>query len=152
VSELRSSKNALLLAAALCLVLLGSCDKSGVSEARVESAIAPTFANLIETQESMLGLPPLDVTLLHASASCHRLGPGSDPQGAGKWLCTLEWSPPNHRTPWRDAYELEVTPDGCYTATADSEDNHLGGPKLTLRDGTVVTNLLYVFDGCFDAT
>jgi hypothetical protein len=45
-----------------------------------------------------------------------------------------------------------VTTDGCYTATVDASDSRLGGPTLTARDGTTVTNLLYVFDGCFDTT
>jgi hypothetical protein len=128
------------------------CGATGITATRLERALAPTFANLIETQESMLGRPPLDVTSLRASASCHRLGPGSATGGGGDWQCTLAWFAPGRRGPWFDSYELSVTTDGCFTATSDGQEGHLGGPRLTLRDGTTATNLLYAFDGCFDPT
>jgi hypothetical protein len=137
----------------LAFVVFGvcACSPSGVTASRVESAMAQTFANLIQAEESSLGLPPLDVASFRASASCRRNGPGSETRGGGDWSCTVEWFPPGHRGPWQETYELSVTADGCYTATADGEGGPLGGPKLTLRDGTVITNLLYAFDGCFDA-
>jgi hypothetical protein len=131
---------------------LSACGSNGVTAARIEAALAPTFANLIQVQESALGLPPLDISAFQATAVCHRIGPGNEPSGSGSWLCTVEWVPPGRKRPWRDTYELSVTMDGCYTATTDTEEGHLGGPRLTTRDGTTVTNLLYAFDGCFDAT
>lgn len=133
-------------------IALCGCDSTGITATRLEHALAPTFANLIETQETMLGRPPLDVASLRASASCRRVGPGNAASGGGDWQCTLAWFAPGRRGPWFDSYELSVTTDGCYTATADGEEGHLGGPRLTLRDGTSVTNLLYAFDGCFDTT
>jgi hypothetical protein len=128
------------------------CRATGITATRLERALAPTFANLIETQESMLGRPALDVPSLRASASCHRTGPGLATRGAGDWQCTVAWFAPGRRGPWFDSYELSVTTDGCFTATADGEEGHLGGPRLTLRAGTTATNLLYAFDVCFDPT
>ncbi len=145
-------KTSAAFAIALFGFALGGCGSSRVTAERVENAVAPTFANLIQTQETMLGLPPLDVSSFHASASCHRVGPGTDVSGSGTWLCTVEWMPKGHRSVWRDSYELSVTTDGCYTATADEAGGHLGGPRLTIEDGTQVVNLLYAFDGCFDTT
>ncbi|HEY3819699.1 MAG TPA: hypothetical protein VGL81_21170 [Polyangiaceae bacterium] len=130
----------------------GGCGPNGITARRIEHALAPTFANLIQTQESLLGLTGLDVAALRASATCHRIGPGNDNRGAGDWLCTIEWFPPGRRAPWLDKYELSVTTDGCYTATADGEEGHLGGPRITLRSGPTIANLLYAFDGCFDPT
>jgi ABC-2 type transport system permease protein len=128
------------------------CGSSGITAPRLERALAPTFANLIQTQGTLLGLPPVDVASLRASATCHRVGPGSNPQGAGDWGCTLQWSPPGYRGTWRDHFDVSLTTDGCYTATADGEDGHLGGPRITRRDGTIVANIVYAFDGCFDPT
>jgi hypothetical protein len=42
--------------------------------------------------------------------------------------------------------------DGCYTATADGAEAHVGGPTLKTLRGATVRNLLYAFDGCFDTT
>jgi hypothetical protein len=138
--------------AALAAVLLCGCGSNGVTATRIEYAVAPTFANLIQSQEAILGMPPLDASTLRASAACHRVGPGDEPSGGGDWSCTIEWFPPGHRGPWHDIYELSVTTDGCYTAIADGEGGHVGGPRLTTRAGITFTNMLYAFDGCFDPT
>jgi hypothetical protein len=50
----------------------------------------------------------------------------------------------------RDAYDLFVGTDGCYTATVDVTEGHLGGPTVKSSDGRDVRNLLYAFEGCFD--
>ena len=138
--------------AAVLAAAMGGCGPTGITASRIEHALAPTFANLIQTQESLLGLTALDVASLRAAATCHRIGPGNDPRGAGDWQCAIQWFPPGRRGPWLDNYELSVTTDGCYTATADGEEGHLGGPKITLRSGPTIANLLYAFDGCFDPT
>ena len=84
-----------------------------ITPARIESAIAPTFANLVQTQVSWLGLPPMrrrSSAARRAAASCHRRR-----SGAGEWICTLVWMGP-HRQTLRDTYDLFVATDGCYTA------------------------------------
>jgi ABC-2 type transport system permease protein len=126
---------------------------AGVTASRLEDALAPTFANLVHLQRSILKLPEIDRALLRATAQCQKVGAaGRDARGAGDWTCTVLWSSPGQRIPLHDAYDLSVTSDGCYTATADGSEAHIGGPTLTSRDGATVNNLLYTFEGCFDTT
>jgi hypothetical protein len=142
-------------AGGLAIALLGAvvCRRSdGVTVGRIEGSVAPTFSNLVHVQRSLMGLPTVDPSILRASAQCHKVGPGKDGGGAGSWTCTVLWFSPGQRTPLRDTYDLSVAMDGCYTATADGSEAHLGGPTLVARDGTPVVNWLYAFDSCFDTT
>lgn len=146
----------MVLAGAVVLALVFASVRhcgGGVTAGRLEEAFAPTFANLVHLQRSILKLPEIDRAVLRATAQCEKVGaPGRGARGAGDWTCTVLWSSPGQRIPLRDAYELSVTGDGCYTATADGAEAHIGGPTLTARDGTTITNLLYTFEGCFDTT
>jgi hypothetical protein len=126
-----------------------ACGSVQVTQQRIEASFAPTFANLVHVQEPMLGQPPVDAATLKASASCRKVGPVPGNRGAGTWKCTVTWFTVNG-TPLRDAYDLSVGMDGCYTATVDGAQ--LGGPTLRASGGTDVINLLYVFDACFDTT
>jgi hypothetical protein len=129
------------------VVLLGGCGSGGVTSNRIEDAVATTFANLISVQRTIVGMSPMDAAELRTSASCHKIGPG-DNRGPGEWKCVL--TSPGPGSLFRDTYDLSVTTDGCYTARSDG--SHMGGPTLPTRNGETVTNLLYVFDGCFDTT
>jgi hypothetical protein len=133
--------------ASLTVPVIG-CDLRGVTANKIEDAMAPTFANLVQLQESKLGLPPVEAVTLQAMARCRKVGPGDETRGGGNWICSVLWVFPGYKGPLRDTYDLSVTSDGCYTAT--SEEGHFGGPTLTTRDGAKVANLLYAFDGCFD--
>ncbi len=140
------------LAIVLLAGLVGGCGASrrGVTAARLERAVAPTFANLVRVQMERLGAPPVDAAKLAAAASCHKVGAPAGAAGAGTWRCTITWHAPSRREPFVDGYELSVRTDGCYTATVDGAEAHMGGPTLTTRAGATVRNLLYAFDGCFD--
>jgi hypothetical protein len=120
---------------------------SAITAPRIEGAIAPTFTNLVRLQMTWLGLPPLSATDVGVRANCRRLL--GDDAGSGEWTCVLVWQGPDRRR-LRDTYELFVTTDGCYTATASVEA--LGGPTLKSENGREVRNLLYAFEGCFDTT
>jgi hypothetical protein len=142
-------------AGGLAIVLLGAVvfrRSDGVTVGGIEGSVAPTFSNLVQLQRSLMGLPTVDPSILRASAQCHKVGPVKDGSGAGSWTCTVSWLSPGQRTSLRDTYDLSVTMDGCYTATADGSEAHLGGPTLVARDGTPVVNWLYAFDSCFDTT
>ena len=52
----------------------------------------------------------------------------------------------------RDTYQLFVATDGCYTATVDAVEGHLGWPTLKALDGRDARHLLDTFEGCFDTT
>lgn len=133
--------------AAVIIVVVFGCGPSPVTPARIEGAIAPTFANLVQIQISRLGLPPMVASDFGATASCRKLTGGAS--GAGDWVCALTWYGPQRQT-LSDTYDVSVATDGCYTATVDREQ--LGGPILQASDGSDITNLLYAFDGCFDTT
>jgi hypothetical protein len=132
-----------LLTASAALWAAG-CGSSPITAERIERAIAPTFANLMHTQVSWLGLPPVATASFEASATCRRTAGGA---GSGEWICTLRWTNPEGR-PLRDVYDLFVTPDGCYAATVEGES--LGAPTITAPDGRRGRNLVYAFEGCFD--
>jgi hypothetical protein len=134
--------------AALAVVTGSACGSSPIAPARIERAIAATFANLVHVQVSWLGLPPMAAPDFEVRASCRKLTPGSN-AGAGEWACTLLWRGPD-RQPLRDTFDLFVMTDGCYTATVSGEN--LGGPTLRASNGSQVRNLLYTFDGCFDTS
>jgi len=135
-------------------LVVSGCGSKGVTAKRLENGVAPTFANLVHVQQPMLGGPPVDAAALRSSASCQKVSVAgaTDTEGGGSWRCTITWFIPGHPVPVRDTYDLAVTMDGCYTATADGAEAHVGGPTLKTLSGTTVTNLLYVFDGCFDPT
>ena len=136
-----------LVVAAAAIAAASSCGASSITSDRIERAIEPTFARLVQAQVSSLKLRPVQASDVDVAASCRKLAAGRD-SGAGDWVCRLSWVGPD-RQPLHDSFDLFVTPDGCYTATAEGE--HFGGPTLRATDGTVVRNLLYVFEGCFDA-
>jgi len=122
-----------------------ACGASPITPDRIERAIAPTFANLMQTQVSWLGLAPRPAPDFEVTATCRK--PTSGSTGSGEWMCTVRWTNPE-RQQLRDVYDLFVGTDGCYMATVEGEG--LGGPILTAPDGRRVRNLLYAFEGCFD--
>jgi hypothetical protein len=134
------------LTAMTAFAVLG-CGASPITPARIEGAIAPTFANLVHIQVSWLGLPPMAASDFGVKASCRKLS--GDEGGSGEWGCTVVWQGPFGQ-PLRDSYDLFVATDGCYMATVSGES--LGGPTLRASDGREVRNLLYAFEGCFDTT
>lgn len=125
------------------------CGGSPITSARIERAIGPTFANLVEAQISRVGLPAVAASSISVTASCRKQMPGGSSGGAGDWMCVLMWHGPNQAM-MRDSYDLTVTMDGCYTAVVDSAEATLGGPVILGANGDEVKNLLYAFEGCFD--
>lgn len=132
---------------AFLTLALAGCGRSVITAARLEPAIATTFANLVHAQLARMGLDAIPASDLKVVASCYRVG--GESSGAGEWACTLVWSGPNGAT-LRDNYDVVVGANGCYTATLTSAEAQLGGPTVVARDGRHVSNLLYAFDGCFD--
>ncbi|HEY2433139.1 MAG TPA: hypothetical protein VGI12_10735 [Vicinamibacterales bacterium] len=128
-------------------LLLAGCGGSDVTEARVEAAVAGTFANLVHAQLARMGLTEMPVRSLRVAASCYRAA--GERRGAGEWVCTVVWSGPNGVT-LRDTYDLSVGANACYAAALGGTAEALGGPIVAGSDGRQVRNLLYAFDGCFD--
>ena len=134
---------------AVTTVAVVGCGSSPITSARIEEALAPTFANLVHVQVSWLGMTPVAASDVTVTASCRRLVVGGGAAGAGEWVCSLMWEVPERGTLF-DEYDLLVNTDGCYTAMVDGPQ--LGGPTLKSADGREVRNLLYTFEGCFDTT
>ena len=134
---------------AIATVAVAGCGASPITAARIEGAIEPTFANLVQIQVSWLGMKPVAASDIKVTANCHRLVIGGGVAGAGEWVCSVLWDVPDRGT-ILDEYDLLVTTNGCYTATVDG--SQLGGPTLKRADGRDVRNLLYTFEGCFDTT
>jgi hypothetical protein len=151
VNRLPTSTIILAVSAVVLTLLAARGPAGGVTKVRLESAVAPTFANLVALQVTKIGAPPLDAATLRAIAHCSRVGAPRESRGAGDWTCDLEWIVPSRRTLLHDRYDLHVTPDGCYAASADGEEAHVGGPMLTTHQGGRTKNLLYAFEGCLGA-
>ncbi len=134
---------------ALIAALAAGCGASPITSRRVERALGPTFANLVHAQLARMGLPPVAASDIKVTAACYRID--GRRSGPGDWACTLVWSGPNGAT-LHDKYDVSVSSDGCYTATADAAEAQLGGPIVTTTDGRAVRNLLHAFDACFDTT
>jgi len=132
----------------IAALAVSACSRSPITADRIERALESTFGNLVAVQVSWLEIPAMMPSEFDVTASCRRLGVSSN-AGAGEWTCRLRWLGPDRQT-LRDTFDLVVTTDGCYTATAEGEQ--LGAPTLTTRKGRAVRNLLHTFEGCFDTT
>jgi hypothetical protein len=135
------------LAAAACFA---ACGSSAITRARIESAVASTFANLVQVQLERMGLGRVPPPGIRAAATCRRMTPGRGEAGSGEWACALTWYGPNRR-PLVDAYDVMVAADGCYTASVGAGEGNLGGPTIPATNGTRIRNVLYAFDGCLDS-
>ncbi len=68
--------------AGLMIVVMFGCGLSPVTSARIEGAVAPTFANLVQLQVSRLGMPPMAASDFGVRASCRKQAGGTS--GAGE--------------------------------------------------------------------
>src|SRR5262245_5223838 len=116
---------------ATAMVSLSGCGGSPLTAARIESAVGPTFANLVGVQAIWLGLPSIKRDDVGARATCRRPTGSAEP-GSGDWICTIAWQAPDGRL-LRDTYDVFLATDGCYTAGAEAAT--LGGPTITTSEG-----------------
>lgn len=126
---------------------ISGCGFHSLTSERLERAVEATFANLVQVQVARLNIAPIALSALDVTAACRTRNGGTS--GAGEWTCRLRWFGPDRQL-LRDTFDVVVTTDACYTATA--EGDQLGGPTLRTSAGREVRNLLYVFEGCFDPT
>jgi hypothetical protein len=123
-----------------------SCAATGVSARRVSSAVGPAFARLYRLQQEQLGrdnVHPVD----HV-AKCTRNKAGDKTRGAGDdWVCIVNYPyPDGHIEPVN--YDVNIQPTGCYTAQGPSQV--VGQQQQRTAAGSLVTNPLFEFDGCFE--
>lgn len=136
-----------LAAAAGMASLAAGCAGTGVTSARLENSIAPTFTGMYNWHQQLEGRPVN--RHLDTRAQCLRGVTGTS--GAGTdWSCTIQYFESGPSTPVSFSYDVSVRPDGCWTA--EDGPQSLGGMDLRTASGKIVPNPLYVVDGCFPAT
>jgi hypothetical protein len=133
------------LAALAVLLLLGACGPDDVTQARLQDALATSFANLYVRQQALLGQPGIATAAVAPRVRCGR--PGSTSlQGAGEWTCTVSWFG-GDGAPLSGEYDVQAKAGGCFTATG--QPVAVGAPQLRAPDGTTFVNPIYGIDGCF---
>ena len=118
------------------VVATSGCGSNPVTADRLERAVESTFANLVQVQVARLDIAPIARSALDVTAACRPSSGGT--RGAGEWTCRVRWFGPD-RQPLRDTFDVVVTTDACYTATA--EGDQLGGPALKTAAGNEIRNL-----------
>jgi hypothetical protein len=137
---------------AAVLLTVSGCGSSGITSARLNRAVAPTFANLYVLQQSLRGRR-VTAASLNSKADCARGGPETADSGAGNdWACTVTWFNTGPNIAATASYQVHVQTNGCYTADGDGPADLNGQQLITAADGATVTNPLWEFDGCFDTT
>jgi ABC-2 type transport system permease protein len=141
----------LVFAAAIAVLAIGgSWGPAGVTAARMNASIAPTFNNLTVLQQRLVGRSVPSGTKLNLQTACSRRG--SSPTGPGDWSCTLTVFIPQPGAlplqPTPVTYDVSVNSDGCYKATAPP--SFIGQQTIRTPAGKNVVNPLFTFYGCFN--
>jgi hypothetical protein len=137
--------------ATVLLVTVSSCGAAGVTRARVEAAIGPTFANLYALQRAQLGFPKVSGDKIPSKATCDKGGAAEPDEGPGNtWICTIVWQVAGPGTSATAVYNLHIQTTGCYSADGDSPPAINGQQMLDSFDGKQFLNPLWEFEGCFD--
>lgn len=122
----------------------------GVTAARLQASITPTFNNLTLLQQRELGREVPAGAKLSVIPYCSRRG--STPNGPGDWVCTMTvlvpqpGAVPFQQTPV--TYDVSVNSDGCYKA--QSPPAFIGNQLMRDAQGSDVVNPLYTVYGCLN--
>ncbi len=137
----------LIIAVALALPL-AACDSGGITRARLQDDVGPTFRNMYVLQQQLIGDDDPFTTPDTSVASCTKGGTATPDVGPGDdWVCVVHWPSPSGITE-PIAYDVSVKPGGCYTASGPATT--IGQQNMQTSDGRSVPNPLYAFDGCLD--
>jgi ABC-2 type transport system permease protein len=132
------------------LAIGGSWGPAGVTAARMNASIAPTFNNLTVLQQRLVGRSVPSGTKLNLQTACSRRG--SSANGPGDWACTLTvFIPQSGAVPLQPTpvtYDVSANSDGCYKATAPP--SFVGQQTIRTPAGKNVVNPLFTFYGCFN--
>ena len=140
---------AVLLAAAAVGTLTSGCAGTGVTAARLDGSVAPTFTRMYQWQQRLQGHTTPAARRLGARAHCVR-GVSGDTGAGPDWTCTIQYFESGPSTPVSFSYDVSVKPDGCWTA--ENGPPSLGRRQLRTAAGATVPNPVYAIDGCFQAT
>ncbi|AUG76150.1 ABC transporter permease [Kitasatospora sp. MMS16-BH015] len=141
---------ALLALTAVALTAAPGATGPGITQPKLQRSLATAFAHLYRYQQAELRQPPVTEPQLHTTAACDRTeglgrqeGPGND------WRCTVSWTVPGTTATAQAVYQLDVAPDGHYTADGDGPVQ-LNGYFLLVIDGAPTPNPLWQFDADVD--
>ncbi|MGI5239893.1 hypothetical protein [Dactylosporangium sp. CA-139066] len=119
-----------------------------ITRARLERAIAPTFANLYVQRSAILGKTGVTVASIDARAACDRGGPKVADVGPGaNWICMITFTDDGGQ---RQEGKFEVTANADATYVAGGPSKLVGLATITDTHGNDVTNPAFEFDGAFD--
>lgn len=140
---------ALAFAAVITLfALAGNWGPAGVTAARLQESLAPTFNNLTILQQRELGRVVPAGARLGIQPFCSRRG--STPNGPGDWVCTMNvFIPQPGAIPFQQtpvSYDVSVNSDGCYKA--QSPPAFVGSQTMRDAQGQSIVNPLYTIYGC----
>lgn len=119
-----------------------------ITKARLERAIAPTFADLYVQRSAILGKTGVTVASINAHAVCDRGGPKVADTGPGpNWTCMITFTD-DAGQPKEGKFEVKASADATYVAGGPSK--LVGLATITDTHGNDVTNPAFEFDGAFD--
>jgi ABC-2 type transport system permease protein len=140
----------LLAATVVVLTAATSASGSGIDKAKLDRALATSFAHLYRMQTGQLHRPNVTEAHLGTSARCDKGGARVDDVGPGNdWRCVVSWHLPGATATGSAIYQLDVTPDGRYVADGDGPQQVNGFFQIRTRSGDV-PNPLWQFDGSID--
>ncbi|BFU43187.1 hypothetical protein [Krasilnikovia sp. MM14-A1004] len=140
------TRTALVLAAVGGLAGTIAAGQPEITRAGLESALAPTFANLYVQQAGILGIPGVTTATIGATTSCDKGGPNVADTGAGpNWICMMSFTD-NHGQ-HQDAAKFEVTVHTDATYVAGGPSRIIGLATITDAHGHDVPNPVFEFDG-----
>jgi ABC-2 type transport system permease protein len=124
---------------------------SGITEPKVETALATEFANLYPMQVSEIYHQNVTKSQLDVTALCDRGGGLIAPEGPGNdWRCTVSWHVPGISDAVGQAiYQLDVSPNGRFVADGDGP-KEVNGYFLVHASYGDAPNPLWQFDGNVD--
>ncbi|MEV4703199.1 ABC transporter permease [Actinoplanes sp. NPDC049316] len=120
---------------------------SGIGQDKVQRSVATAFAHLYRLQSKQLNRPDVTEAQLGSTAACTRGGGRLDPQGPGNdWRCVVSWHLPGIEAVGTAVYQLDITPDGRFTADGDGP-KEVNGYFLVSTAAGDAPNPLWQFDG-----
>jgi hypothetical protein len=137
-----------LLVGALVVPLAG-CASTGVTSARLNGSVGPTFERLYQWKRNLEGEPAAKD--LNTSAHCHRTTAKDPYKGAGSDLvCTVRFLVDGPNTQVSFNWNVQAKPDGCWNA--DGVPIQLGAQTVLTSTGKRVIDPIYKVDGCFSTS
>ena len=123
---------------------------NGIERGKLESALSTSFSHLYVLQTERLGRPAVTEEELHATAACDKGGDRVEDTGPGAdWRCVVTWTLPGATAEGNAIYQLDVLPDGRFTADGDGPKEVNGFFQVRTPTGDA-PNPLWQFDGLVD--